>query len=155
MTDKCACCGEPATQTRSMGELIDNYAKMVEEFDGDDYAFLLEYGRILCEMSGDLVMRAMEKDKYAAGQWQSMDTVPEDEEDVLVWFASDTAPVVAYRHDGEWNFWPDDDSGQLDEERITAWAHITPPDVGAGYSMKSRAECDERAKRYIKKLCNP
>jgi len=62
----------------------------------------------------------------AAGPWQPMSTVPNDEEDVLVWFASDTAPVVAYRHDGEWNFWPDDDRDQLCDERIRAWARINP-----------------------------
>lgn len=131
MTDKCACCGQPATHKISSEEPV------FEEIDGMKMHGH-PYTNYVCDDCFRLIMHKHNQ-YFAAGPWQSMDVKSPEHEDVLVRLNNGDVYIARRLPDNRWvaEISPDHHEqaeGQLEHEMgfceylkselLAAWARI-------------------------------
>lgn len=111
MTDKCACCGQPATRKISGGQPI------LGEFEGHPYT------NYVCD---DCLSTIMSSTGFAAGQWLPIWTAPLTEDETILIKDDDGSVYTAvYWKADKWCTWGSDGHHSvIQKSEIIAWARI-------------------------------
>lgn len=121
MTDKCACCGQPATHKISSEEPV------FEEIDGMKMHGH-PYTNYVCDDCFRLIMH--NRDQYfAAGPWQPMDTAPKNGEAVLLLIEYDGNTITAIGHNHGLTGWCVPGNNDIAINGVCKkWARINMPE---------------------------